>query len=145
MALLTRFTVGTEVSIRFRVIVRVAGSQVAGPAVTDYNSLVTAEFKVVYVPKNIVEDCVENIPVNTGLTTTNAERANKFEFTITAKDDNTANVVTIPQTVVNSNGCSTTTTMEYWHPTMLQWIEGREKEGHVTFAYDADGVMTITF
>jgi hypothetical protein len=38
MALMTRFTdVSTnEVSIRFRVVVRVAGSQVAGPAITDY-------------------------------------------------------------------------------------------------------------
>jgi hypothetical protein len=145
LALLTRFTDGNEISIRFRIVVRVAGSQVAGPAIVDYNSLVTAEFKVIYVPKAIVEDCADNTLAKTGLTAANAERANKFEFTITPKDDNTANVVTIPANVVKSNGCSTTTVMEYWNPQMLQWVEGREKEGHVTFAYDVNGVMTVTF
>jgi phage-related tail fiber protein len=92
-----------------------------------------------------VQDCVENELSKTGLTAANAERANKFEFTITPKDDNTANVVSIPATVVKSNGCSTTTVMEYWNPQTIQWEEGREKDGHVTFTYDADGVMTVAF
>jgi hypothetical protein len=145
MALVTRFTNGSEISIRFRIVVRVAGSQVAGPAIVDYSSLVTAEFKVIYVPKAIVEDCVDNTLVKTGLTAANAERDNKFTFTITPKNDNAANMVTIPATVVNSNGCSTTTVMEYWNPLMMQWSEGREKEGHVAFSYDVNGVMTVTF
>jgi hypothetical protein len=86
LALITRFTDGNEIVMKFRIVTRVVGSQVAGPAITDFTSLVTAEFRVVYVPATIVEDCSTNKLTMTGLTAADAERDNDFQYTILAKD-----------------------------------------------------------
>jgi uncharacterized protein YcnI len=53
-------------------------------------------------------------------------------------------VLDIPAIKINSNGCSTTTVLEYLDPER-GWTEGREKEGHVAFSYDADGTMSVSF
>jgi hypothetical protein len=86
IALTTRFTEGDQIVMKFRIVTRVVGSEVAGPAITDFSQLVTAEFRVVYVPKSIVEDCSTNKLAMTGLTFANAERDNDFQYTIKAKD-----------------------------------------------------------
>jgi predicted RNA binding protein YcfA (HicA-like mRNA interferase family) len=141
-ALTTRLTEAGAVEFKFRIVARVVGSQVAGAAITDYSSLVTAEFKVVYVPETQVEECADNTLISTGLTAA-GERSSDFEYTIQGKDQ-TPDVLTIPAIKVDSKGCSTTTVLEYLHPTE-GWQEAREKDGHVAFTYDADGHMTVTF
>jgi hypothetical protein len=143
LALLTRFTDGNLISINFRIVTRVVGSQVAGAAISDVTQLVTAEFKVVYVPKAIVEDCSNNKLAKTGLTSANTERANKFTYAIQTKDV-APTILPIPAIKVETKGCSATTVLEFMHP-LNGWTEAREKEGHTAFSYDADGTMSVTF
>jgi hypothetical protein len=80
------------------------------------------------------------------LTVDDVERSNDLHYTIKTNEQ-TPDVLNIPANVINSNvqGCSTTTTLEYLDPES-DFIEAKEKEGHVTFNYDIDGnLVSVDF